>query len=51
MVETPKATGKHSEVAGFTVQKIGIEIERLNLPTSSQKNASSNPCTRGNASY
>ena len=28
----PKATGKHSKVAGFTALKVGIEIERLNLP-------------------
>ncbi|MEG3857907.1 Uma2 family endonuclease [Microcoleus sp. herbarium12] len=32
IVEMPKATGKHSKVAGFTVLKVGIEIERLNLP-------------------
>ena len=30
--EMPKATGKHSKVAGFTALKVGIEIERLNLP-------------------
>ena len=32
IVEKPKATGKHSKVAGFTALKVGIEIERLNLP-------------------
>ncbi|MCY7385082.1 MAG: Uma2 family endonuclease [Microcoleus sp. CAN_BIN18] len=32
IVEMPKATGKHSKVAGFTSLKVGIEIERLNLP-------------------
>ncbi|MEG4319332.1 MULTISPECIES: Uma2 family endonuclease [unclassified Microcoleus] len=32
IVEMPKATGKHSKVAGFTALKVGIEIERLNLP-------------------
>ena len=32
IVEIPKATGKHSKVAGFTALKVGIEIERLNLP-------------------
>lgn len=31
-LEMPKATGKHSKVAGFTALKVGIEIERLNLP-------------------
>jgi Uma2 family endonuclease len=32
IVEIPKATGKHSKVAGFTALKVGTEIERLNLP-------------------
>jgi Uma2 family endonuclease len=32
IVEMPKATGKHSKVTGFTSLKVGIEIERLNLP-------------------
>ena len=32
IVEMPKATGPHSRVAGFTALKVGIEIERLNLP-------------------
>ncbi|MEG4454179.1 Uma2 family endonuclease [Microcoleus sp. N9_A1] len=32
IIERPKATGKHSKVAGFTALKVGIEIERLNLP-------------------
>lgn len=29
IVEMPKATGEHSEVAGFLCLKLGIEIERL----------------------
>ncbi len=32
IIEIPKATGKHSRVAGFTVVKVGSEIEGLNLP-------------------
>jgi Uma2 family endonuclease len=32
IVEMPKATGEHSEVAGFLCLKLGIEIERLGLP-------------------
>jgi len=32
IIEIPKATGKHSTVAGFTALKVGTEIERLNLP-------------------
>jgi Uma2 family endonuclease len=32
IVEMPKPTGKHSRVAGFAAVKLGIEIERLNLP-------------------
>lgn len=32
IVQMPKPTGKHSEVAGFVALKAGIEIERLNLP-------------------
>jgi Uma2 family endonuclease len=32
IVERPKATGKYSKVTGFTALKVGIEIERLNLP-------------------
>ncbi|TAG91999.1 MAG: Uma2 family endonuclease [Oscillatoriales cyanobacterium] len=32
IIEMPKATGKHSKVTGFTALKVGIEIERLNLP-------------------
>ena len=32
IVERSKATGKHSKVVGFTALKVGIEIERLNLP-------------------
>jgi Uma2 family endonuclease len=32
IIEIPKATGKHSTVAGFTALKAGTEIERLNLP-------------------
>ena len=32
IVEMPLATGEHSEVAGFITLKLGIEIERLNLP-------------------
>lgn len=32
IVEMPKATGEHSEVAGFLCLKLGIEIERLKLP-------------------
>ncbi len=32
IVEMPKPTGPHSEVAGFTSGKLFIEIERLQLP-------------------
>ncbi|HAA31407.1 MAG TPA: hypothetical protein DCE56_31470 [Cyanobacteria bacterium UBA8553] len=32
IVQMPKPTGKHSEVAGFIALKTGIEIERLDLP-------------------
>jgi Uncharacterized protein conserved in cyanobacteria len=32
IVQIPKATGEHSEVAGFLCLKLGIEIERLGLP-------------------
>jgi Uma2 family endonuclease len=32
IIEIPKATGKHSTVAGFTALKVGTEIEGLNLP-------------------
>jgi len=32
IVQMPKATGEHSEVAGFLCLKLGIEIERLGLP-------------------
>jgi len=32
IVQMPKATGEHSEVAGFLGLKLGIEIERLGLP-------------------
>ena len=32
IIEIPKATGKHSKVAGFTALKVGTDIERLNLP-------------------
>ncbi|MEG4495626.1 Uma2 family endonuclease [Microcoleus sp. F10-C6] len=32
IVEMPKATGEHSEAAGFLCLKLGIEIERLGLP-------------------
>lgn len=32
IIEMPKPTGKHSQVAGFIALKVGIEIERLNLP-------------------
>jgi len=32
IVEMPKPTGEHSRVAGFVAVKLGIEIERLNLP-------------------
>lgn len=32
IIEMPKPTGKHSKVAGFIVLKVGIEIERLDLP-------------------
>ncbi|MCL1470151.1 Uma2 family endonuclease [Argonema antarcticum] len=32
IVEMPKPTGKHSKVAGFGALKLGIEIDRLNLP-------------------
>lgn len=32
IVEMPKPIGKHSEVAGYIALKLGIEIERLQLP-------------------
>lgn len=32
IVETPKPIGKHSEVGGYITLKLGIEIERLQLP-------------------
>lgn len=32
IVQMPKPSGKHSEVAGFIGLKTGIEIERLNFP-------------------
>jgi Uma2 family endonuclease len=32
IVEMPKPRGKHSDVAGYTALKVGIEIERLQLP-------------------
>jgi Uma2 family endonuclease len=32
IVEMPKATGEHSEVAGYLCLKLGMEIERLKLP-------------------
>ena len=32
IVEMPKATGEHSEVAGYLSLKLGMEIERLGLP-------------------
>jgi Uma2 family endonuclease len=32
IVEMPKPKGKHSKVAGYAALKVGIEIERLNLP-------------------
>lgn len=32
IVETPKATGEHSEVAGFLVAELNFEIRRLGLP-------------------
>jgi len=32
IIEIPKATGKHSTVAGFTALKAGTEIEGLYLP-------------------
>jgi Uma2 family endonuclease len=32
IIEIPKATGKHSTVAGFTALKVGTEIEGLDLP-------------------
>lgn len=32
IVEMPLATGDHSAIAGFIALKLGIEIERLNLP-------------------
>ncbi|MCC3409552.1 MAG: Uma2 family endonuclease [Microcoleus sp. PH2017_10_PVI_O_A] len=32
IVEKHKATGEHSEVAGFLCLKLGMEIERLRLP-------------------
>jgi len=32
IIEMPKATGKHSKLTGFLILKVGIEIDRLNLP-------------------
>jgi Uma2 family endonuclease len=32
IVEIPKATGKHSEVAAFLVAELNFEIRRLGLP-------------------
>jgi Uma2 family endonuclease len=32
IVETPLPTGIHSEIAGFITLKLGIELNRLNLP-------------------
>jgi Uma2 family endonuclease len=32
VIEMPKPRGKHSQVAGYTALKVGIEIERLELP-------------------
>ncbi|MEG4627956.1 Uma2 family endonuclease [Microcoleus sp. w1-18aA5] len=32
IVEMPKATGEHSEVAGFLVAELNFEIRRLGLP-------------------
>ena len=32
IVQTPKATGEHSEVAGFLVAELNFEIRRLGLP-------------------
>ena len=32
LVEMPKATGEHSEVAGFLVAELNFEIRRLGLP-------------------
>jgi Uma2 family endonuclease len=32
IVEMPKPRGKHSKVAGYTALKVGIEIERRQLP-------------------
>jgi Uma2 family endonuclease len=32
VIEMPKPRGKHSKVAGYTALKVGIEIERLELP-------------------
>lgn len=32
IIEMPKPRGKHSQIAGYTALKVGIEIERLKLP-------------------
>lgn len=32
IVEIPKPTGQHSEVAGFSIAELNFEIRRLNLP-------------------
>lgn len=32
IVEIPKATGEHSEVAGFFVAELNFEVRRLGLP-------------------
>jgi len=39
ILEMPKATGEHSEVAGFLVAEINFEVRRLGLPTSFPRNA------------
>jgi Uma2 family endonuclease len=32
IIKMPKPRGKHSQIAGYTALKVGIEIERLKLP-------------------
>jgi len=32
IIEMPKPRGKHSQIAGYTALKVGIEIERTKLP-------------------
>lgn len=50
IVEMPKPTGFHSKVAGWIALKLGIEIDRLNLPYFIPKECVIKP-TRGESGY